>query len=62
MFLTVMLRPKLGFSISASTKSKKSPEPRSFLDQGERNAYELETLHKATRKFKRTRKAKDYIA
>ena len=40
-------------SISASTKSKKSPEPRSFLDQGERNAYELETLHKANRKFKR---------
>ena len=29
------------------------------MDQGERNAYELETLHKATRKFKRTRKAKD---
>ena len=43
-------------------KSKKSPEPRSFLDQGERNAYELETLHKASRKIKHNRKAKDYIA
>ena len=42
-------------SISASTKSKKSPEPRSFLDQGERNTYTLCGFRLAPAGFIRSR-------
>lgn len=45
-------------SVRSRAKRKKSPEPRPFLDQGERNAHlqHYTSLYKATEKFKRTRK------